>query len=156
MQREVAGKLSAVYSRGEVRDFLDLDAIRGSGRFTDAGLLALGREHDDGFESGMFAAQLSRVTVFLPSEAAKYGVAADDFTAAQQRLLEWATELRDTLERAPDAPGSQHAQPRGSEQNRPTPPPTSDRRTGRRGPSDTPSGPRRDRRPGPEHDGPGI
>lgn len=42
----VAGKLSAVYSRGEVRDFLDLDAIRASGRYSDDELLALGREHD--------------------------------------------------------------------------------------------------------------
>lgn len=46
----VAGKLSAVYSRGEVRDFLDLDSIGTSGRYTDADLLALGREHDDGFD----------------------------------------------------------------------------------------------------------
>lgn len=51
----IAGKLSAVYSRGEVRDFLDLDSIRATGRFADAELLALGREHDDGFDVGMFA-----------------------------------------------------------------------------------------------------
>jgi nucleotidyltransferase AbiEii toxin of type IV toxin-antitoxin system len=44
----VAGKLSAVYSRGEVRDFLDLDAIRTSGRYTDPELMALGHKHDDG------------------------------------------------------------------------------------------------------------
>ncbi|MDN5860259.1 MAG: nucleotidyl transferase AbiEii/AbiGii toxin family protein, partial [Pseudonocardia sp.] len=66
----IAGKLSAVYSRGEVRDFLDLDAIRSSGRYSDAELLDLGREHDDGFHTAMFAAQLSRVIKFLPSEAA--------------------------------------------------------------------------------------
>lgn len=42
----VAGKLSAVYSRGEVRDFLDLDAIRASGRYADEALLTLGTEHD--------------------------------------------------------------------------------------------------------------
>lgn len=98
----IAGKLSAVYSRGEVRDFLDLDSIRSTGRYTDAELLALGREHDDGFDAGMFAAQLSRVASLLPSEAAKYGVSAEDFTAAQGRLTAWATELRD----APQTPGA--------------------------------------------------
>ena len=36
----VAGKLSAVYSRGEVRDFLDLNAIRSSGRYSDEQLFA--------------------------------------------------------------------------------------------------------------------
>ncbi|WP_162448845.1 nucleotidyl transferase AbiEii/AbiGii toxin family protein [Phytoactinopolyspora mesophila] len=92
----VAGKLSAVYSRGEVRDFLDLDAIRQSGRYTDAELIALGREHDDGFDVGMFAAQLSRVLDLLPAEADEYGVAAAAFTEVQQRLTDWAVNLRDS------------------------------------------------------------
>lgn len=96
----VAGKLSAVYSRGEVRDFLDLDAIRQSGRYTDGDLIALGREHDDGFDVGMFAAQLSRVMDLLPAEADEYGVDTDAFTAVQQRLTDWAVSLRDA-----DPPG---------------------------------------------------
>lgn len=92
----VAGKLSAVYSRGEVRDFLDLDAIRSSGRWPDDVLLALGREHDDGFDQGMFAAQLDRITALLPSEAAVYGIGGDDFAAVQARLLAWASRIRST------------------------------------------------------------
>lgn len=92
----VAGKLSAVYSRGEVRDFLDLDAIRQSGRYTDGDLIALGREHDDGFDVGMFAAQLSRVMDLLPAEADEYGIDTATFTAVQQRLTNWAVSLRDT------------------------------------------------------------
>lgn len=91
----IAGKLSAVYSRGEVRDFLDLDSIRATGRFTDPELLALGREHDDGFDVGMFAAQLSRIATILPTQAAKYGVTADEFAQVQAHVLAWAIELRD-------------------------------------------------------------
>ena len=91
----IAGKLSAVYSRGEVRDYLDLDSIRTTGRFTDRELLALGREHDDGFDAGMFAAQLSRIATILPTQAAQYGVTADDFVQIQARILAWAIELRD-------------------------------------------------------------
>ena len=93
----VAGKLSAVYSRGEVRDFLDLDAIRASGRYTDSELLGLGREHDDGFDTGMFAAQLSRVLQVDALEAEEYGISPDAFTAMQHRTLAWAIQLRDTL-----------------------------------------------------------
>ncbi|WP_140399939.1 hypothetical protein [Aeromicrobium sp. PE09-221] len=48
----VAGKLSAAYSRGEIRDYLDLDAIRRSARYTDDELLSLGHEHDVGFDPG--------------------------------------------------------------------------------------------------------
>ncbi len=92
----VAGKLSAVYSRGEVRDFLDLDSMRASGRYTDSDLLALGREHDDGFDVGLFAAQLSRVATILPTQAAQYGVTADAFRAMQGRTLAWAIKLRDS------------------------------------------------------------
>lgn len=92
----IAGKLSAVYSRGEVRDFLDLDAIRSTGRYSDTELLDLGREHDDGFDVAMFAAQLSRVITFLPGEAAMYGITAENFTDTQHRLIAWATELRNT------------------------------------------------------------
>lgn len=91
----VAGKLSAVYSRGEVRDFLDLDAIRASGRYTDEELLALGTEHDAGFDRVMFAAQLSRVVHFDAEEAEEYGITAQEVTAMQQRTMRWAVRLRD-------------------------------------------------------------
>jgi hypothetical protein len=58
----IAGKLSAVYSRGEVGDFLDLDSIRATGRFTDLELLALRREHDDGFDA-LFALRVEAESV---------------------------------------------------------------------------------------------
>jgi hypothetical protein len=35
-----------------VRDFIDVDAIRASGRWTDADLLRLVAERDDGYETG--------------------------------------------------------------------------------------------------------
>lgn len=89
----VAGKLSAVYSRGEIRDFLDLDSIRSSGRWSDDVLLELGREHDDGFDVGMFAEQLARAATYLPSEAAVYGIGDDAFLAVKSRLLGWSSEL---------------------------------------------------------------
>lgn len=91
----VAGKLSAVYSRGEVRDFLDLDVIRSSGRYSDDDLLALGQAHDSGFDPTMFAAQLSRVVHFAAEEAEEYGFHAEEMIAMQQRTMAWAIQLRD-------------------------------------------------------------
>ena len=125
----IAGKLSAVYSRGEVRDFLDLDSIRATGRFTDPELLALGREHDDGFDADMFAAQLSRIATILPTQAANYGVTVDEFAQVQARTLAWAIKLRDVAttqdigEMAPgrEAPSPQSPiRPGTSERSRPT------------------------------------
>ncbi|WP_308465314.1 nucleotidyl transferase AbiEii/AbiGii toxin family protein [Rathayibacter soli] len=98
----VAGKLSAVYSRAEVRDFLDLDAIRRSGRYADTDLLAMGREHDDGFDETMFAQQLSRVANVLPSEAEEYGTTAEQLAGVQQRIMSWAIALREA--HTPPAP----------------------------------------------------
>ncbi len=91
----VAGKLGAAYSRGEVRDFLDLDAIRRSGRYTDEELLTLGHEHDAGFDPGMFAAQLSHVLRLDADQVEEYGVTTDELAAIQQRLFDWALRLRD-------------------------------------------------------------
>lgn len=111
----VAGKLSAVYSRGEVRDFLDLDAIRASGRYTDEELLALGKEHGAGFDRAMFAAQLSRVARIRPSMAGQYGVSAEAFHDVQQRTMRWAVRLRD--EQAPGRrPGPVRRSPRDRRQ----------------------------------------
>ena len=77
VQDAVAGKMGATYSRGEVRDFLDVDAIRQCGRFTDAELLRLGHEHDEGFEPGIFAIRLAAAARIEPSDAAEYGVDAE-------------------------------------------------------------------------------
>lgn len=99
----VAGKLSAVYSRGEVRDFLDLDAIRSSGRYTDADLLTIANQDDAGFDETMFAQQLSRVADVPPSDAAEYGVGADALDAVKTRLMAWAVALYDA--HTPATPG---------------------------------------------------
>ena len=93
----VARKLSAVYSRGEVRDFLDLDSIRISGRYSDADLLALGAEHDVGFDQSMFAEQLSRITLIDPVEAEEYGLGSEAFQQVQAHAHRPSTTTRHPL-----------------------------------------------------------
>jgi hypothetical protein len=124
----VGSKVAAVYSRGEARDFLDLDAIRQSGRFTDAQLLALANDHDPGFERATFARQLRRVLDLGPVETAEYGSNADHLEQIQRRLGTWADELLQPPaqqspppippaphppERRPDPPANRDPGPRG-------------------------------------------
>jgi hypothetical protein len=47
-----------------------LFSIRSTGLITDDALIALNREHDDGFDAQTFAEKHSRVAELLPSEAA--------------------------------------------------------------------------------------
>ncbi len=90
----VASKVGALYSRGEPRDFLDVDAIRRSGRFTDEELLEAASDHDPGFDAAMFAQQLILVDRLRPDDVSEYGFTAEDLAGVQRRLRAWIRELR--------------------------------------------------------------
>lgn len=90
----VGSKVSALYTRNEARDYIDVDSIRASGRFTDAELMSAAMERDDGFEVGVFAQQLDRIQSIAPRRFEEYGVDADQFAALQTRFTSWAGELR--------------------------------------------------------------
>lgn len=90
----VASKVSAAYGRAELRDLLDVDAIRRSGRFTDEQLLDLVREREPAFDDVMFAQQLSLIGAGVStSEAAAYGVDAAELVGVEKRLTAWAETL---------------------------------------------------------------
>lgn len=57
----VANKVCALFGRAEVRDYVDVDAIVASGRYTQEELLALAADHDPGFDRSWFAEALSAV-----------------------------------------------------------------------------------------------
>ncbi len=90
----VANKVCAVFSRGEPRDFLDLDAIRLSGRFTDDELIQLASDNDPGFTPELLAESISSMNLISPEEVAPYGYSAQDFENIKSRLLEWANRIR--------------------------------------------------------------
>lgn len=50
----VANKLAALYGRAADRDYVDVDAVLRSGRYSSADLLRLAREADPGFDQAMF------------------------------------------------------------------------------------------------------
>lgn len=90
----VGNKVSALYSRAAARDYLDVDAIRASGRFSDADLVTAAGERDAGFEVAMFATQLEQVRHLSLSRVARYGMGAEQLLAMQDRFRSWADELR--------------------------------------------------------------
>lgn len=134
----VGNKVVAVYSRGETRDYLDLDAIRRSGRFTDSELLTLAKEHDPGFETAMFIQQLRRVRELAPVETAEYGTNPAHLDQIKSRLTAWATELVES-QRPSIAPPAPHPPTPHQLEHPPAPPadpwPGQNRDHGPRGPS---------------------
>ena len=91
----VGSKLNALYTRAEARDYLDVDANRASGHFTDQQLVDAAAERDAGFERTMFASQLDQVQRIRPERVARYGVDAEQLDAIKQRFTEWASQLRE-------------------------------------------------------------
>ncbi len=94
----VGNKIAALFSRAETRDYLDVDAIRRTGRYTDTELLELARNADPGFDPPSFAQCLDRVDRIQPEEVRVYRVSAEDLDAVKRRLTSWARGLRrDTM-----------------------------------------------------------
>ncbi|MEP7369634.1 MAG: hypothetical protein ABI662_08265, partial [Dermatophilaceae bacterium] len=97
----VGNKVSALYSRAEARDYLDVDAIRASGKFTDQELIGSAAERDAGFEVAMFARQLDQVQRLTPERVAEYGV-----DVAQLDAIKGLFEHRATITAALTSPRS--------------------------------------------------
>lgn len=96
----VANKVVALYGRAEARDFLDVDAIRRSGRFTDADLLDAAAEHDAGFDRRVFVQMLRSVRRIGPRRVAEYDVQEPELEQVKVRLLAWAEQIEDALDAA--------------------------------------------------------
>lgn len=89
----VGSKVAALYSRAEARDFLDVDRIRRSGRYTDAELLAEAAQRDPGFDVDMFRRELANIRRLRPDDVRVYGVSADHLEEIRVRYRTWADEI---------------------------------------------------------------
>lgn len=87
-------KVAALYGRAEARDYLDVDAIRAFGRFTDEQLVTAAAERDPGFALSIFIAQLAAASRIRPAQVARYGIDAAELDAITARFVQWAAELR--------------------------------------------------------------
>jgi len=90
----VAGKMSALWSRGEARDFIDIDTVLASGRFTreDVVKLADGQEAQP-MDRGLLAARFRMAELHPAQVYARYGVDGERRTALVARFVAWADEI---------------------------------------------------------------
>lgn len=88
-----AGKVEALFSRAECRDYIDIDALLRSGQYTHEKLLSLAEQRDAGFDREVFAHMLTGVDRFPDAEFARYGVSADHAQAVRTTMHEWHARL---------------------------------------------------------------
>jgi hypothetical protein len=95
----VANKMCALFGRGEVRDFVDVDAALRSGRYSREGLVALAAAADRGFDRSMFADILGSVSRLADGAFAAYGVSGRELDEMRERFAQWRRELVSTGDR---------------------------------------------------------
>ncbi|WUH90879.1 nucleotidyl transferase AbiEii/AbiGii toxin family protein [Streptomyces sp. NBC_00433] len=116
----VANKVSALYSRAEARDYVDIHAALTSGRYSAEDLLRLAEERDPGFDHPMFAQALRASRRWDDEDYMRYGLDAEAVTRLRSAMESWADEL----ELDPRQAGGQPQSP-GTHRNPTTQPPTS-------------------------------
>lgn len=90
----VAGKMSALWSRGETRDFIDIDAVVQSGRFSRAEVLGIGDKQEAlPFDRQMLADRFRSVQDKKPVEFEAYEVGPAWRREIIDRFLGWADEI---------------------------------------------------------------
>jgi hypothetical protein len=89
----VGNKVAALYGRAEVRDFVDVEAILRSGRYTTHDLLRLATNADPGLEPEMFLLALNALDR-LPDQAfAVHGLSPARVHELRRRFKAWAAEI---------------------------------------------------------------
>jgi hypothetical protein len=89
----VGGKMDALFNRWAPRDFLDVDAILASGRYTRQQLMTIAAEHNPGFTPGMFAQSLSYLHRVPDREFAAYGATQKQIARMRQQFSTWENDL---------------------------------------------------------------
>jgi hypothetical protein len=89
------GKVEALFTRAEVRDFIDIDALLTTGRFTRERLLDLAASRDLGFDRMVFAQMLSALDLYPDSEFLAYGLTEPEVHGLRSRFHDWREALAD-------------------------------------------------------------
>jgi hypothetical protein len=89
----VANKVCALFGRAEVRDYIDVDAILASGRYTENELLNLAADHDPGFDQSWFAEALAAIDRLPDRLFQAYAMSPDDTAALRERMRAWARRI---------------------------------------------------------------
>jgi hypothetical protein len=86
-------KVCALFGRAEVRDYIDVDAIVTSGRYTADELLDLAADHDPGFDQSRFAEALAAIDRLPDRLFQPYGMSPEDTSALRERMHAWARTI---------------------------------------------------------------
>ena len=89
----VAGKMSALFTRAEPRDFLDIDAALVTGRYTREQLLELAEQADAGFDRRVFADLLAMLQRYPDRRFAAYGHPPERIAAMRERFAQWRDQV---------------------------------------------------------------
>lgn len=88
--------MCALFGRAEVRDYVDVDAILASGRYTPDELIRLASDHDPGFDPLWFAEALAAIDRLPARLFEVYGLSADEVASLKDRMRQWARSITET------------------------------------------------------------
>jgi len=89
----VAGKMSALYTRAEPRDFLDVHAALTTGRYTRERLLELAEQADAGFDRTILADLFAMLARYPDRRFAAYGADPAHIAAMREQFARWREHL---------------------------------------------------------------
>jgi hypothetical protein len=89
----VANKVTALSSRAQARDYIDVHAALTSGRYDGDTLLDLAAHHDPGFDPRLFAHALLAISRLPAEEFTAYGLPKQDLHQLIDTLTAWANEI---------------------------------------------------------------
>lgn len=89
----VAGKMSALFTRAEPRDFLDVDAALATGRYTPERLLELAEQADAGFDRRILADLFAMLERYPDRRFTAYDADPTRIAAMRERFAYWRGRL---------------------------------------------------------------
>jgi predicted nucleotidyltransferase component of viral defense system len=91
----VGSKVSAMYGRGEARDYLDVHAALATGRFTRDRLVELGDQREaTPMDRDVLAQQLAAGSRIKDRQFKRYGASDAEIASVRTTMAGWAAELR--------------------------------------------------------------
>jgi hypothetical protein len=97
----VGSKVGSIYTRGEAKDFVDVNAAMEAGYSTDHLLQLADAREASPMDRPMFAQLLDDAQRIPDAEYAKYGLDAEQTAGLKERMGAWANQIR-TREANPD------------------------------------------------------
>jgi nucleotide-binding universal stress UspA family protein len=90
----VANKMTALYSRGEVRDFIDIHTVLSSGSYSREEILALADEREaNPLDRDLLIQRFLMVTYYDSTTFGQYGVASATTEEIINTFIQWARDL---------------------------------------------------------------